>query len=177
MNKIEKRAWARIYRNRDLNYIESISGYRGGTHTDPKGYRCFLGANPTPEQLGRAVLDALGHSRWVLASPREGSTYPHGVDFDSEVYDQDRSAERYESWIKYALQNYGYNSRDLFFKEMRQCSVERIHESMIIAPSHHDRLEGWAGFRSDDERIVRIHCDCSPGEVGVALELAFSYCT
>jgi hypothetical protein len=177
MNEIIKGSWARAYCNDEFICVETVSGYRGGTHTDPRGKQLFLSVDTVDESLGSAVIDVLTYSRWVLAAPREGSLYPSGVEFDSNLYDLKQSNERYVAWTRSVMEQYGYKTKQELFKRMKNCSIEKKLGVITISPSHHEKLESWEGLGFDDPDLVRIPENSSLAEIGTALRLAFSRCT
>ena len=177
MTNIVRGFWARAYCNDDFLYIETVSGYRGGTHADPKGKQYFLKPDESEEKIGAAIVDSLEKSRWVLAVPREGSEYPETVEFDPDLYDYEKSMERYNLWVKDILIKYNYKNKRALFKKMKNCFIERKDGLITINPSHHVKLEAWDGFCMDDHRLVKIPDNSSNAEVGKALKVAFSHCT
>ncbi|MDX3995096.1 contact-dependent growth inhibition system immunity protein [Pseudomonas aeruginosa] len=63
------------------------------------------------------------------------------------------------------------------FKDMKNCSVELVKDTLIIQPSHHEKLEAWSGKGITESDYVVVSVNSSPGEVGAALRLAISRCT
>lgn len=60
---------------------------------------------------------------------------------------------------------------------MKNCSVELVKDTLIIQPSHHEKLEAWSGKGITESDYVVVSVNSSPGEVGAALRLAISRCT
>jgi len=118
------------------------------------------------------VLDALMHSRWVLAAPREGSTYPEGVEFDMSLYDYKAN---YPLWVNALMERYGYKNKRALFKNMKNVSIESKNGILTLIPTHHAKLEAWEGV-VEEARVV-IPATSSPEEIGAALRLALSRCT
>ena len=63
MTNIVRGFWASAYCNDDFLYIETVSGYRGGTHADPKGKQYFLKPDESKEKIGAAIVDSLEKNR------------------------------------------------------------------------------------------------------------------
>jgi hypothetical protein len=177
MNEVKKPSSASAYSNHEFVCIETMSGYHGGTHGDPKGAAHYLDSQASDEALGSAVLDAMSRSRFVLSSPRVGSVYPPELEFDAELYDPARVAERYDVWTNSLMQRYGYKTKQALFKNMHSCSIEAQGGRMTIRPSHHQSLEGWGRTKGDGIEDVVIPADSTPTEIGAALRLAFTRCT
>jgi hypothetical protein len=177
MNEVTKGSWANAYSNREFVCIETVSGYRGGTERDPKGAEHLLDSWASNEALGSALSDAMARSRFVLSSPRVGSVYPPGVEFDSDLYDPGKSAQRYEAWKKSLMERFGYKTNQALFKGMKNCSVERRGDLITITPMHHEQLEAWGRTKGDGIEDVVIPADSTPAEIGVALRLALGRCT
>ena len=149
MNEVIRGAWAFAKSNQDFSLIETVSGYRGAAALDPKGIQRFLAPDASDEELGLAVIDALAHSRWVLPAPRSGSSYPPEVEFDLELYDYKKVAERYAAWTKDLMARYGYKTKRALFKNMKSCAIERKGGTITIRPSHHEKLEAWDREKDD----------------------------
>jgi len=178
MNEIIKSKWARAYCNENIVYLETVSGYRGGTHADPKGKQYILKKEEAnSELLGSALLDVLNNSRWVLAAPRPGSIYPEGVEFDNELYSQENMSKHYTTWLKTLQDEYGYSSKKKLLKNMVNCHIFERDGIITIVPSHHSKLEEWQGFSLDHPDVVRIAENSKHTDLGDALCLALSRCT
>lgn len=158
--------------NADFICVETWSGYRGGNHGDPKGKQHLLSPDAHDLALGEAVQDALAHSRWVLPTRREGSSYPEGVEFDLSLSDY---KVNYPAWVNALMERYGYKTKRALFKGMKSVSIESKNGVMTFTPSHHAKLEGWEGI--GEEATVMIPAASSPEEIGAALRLALSRCT
>jgi hypothetical protein len=168
---------ANAYSTNEFFCIKTMSGYRGGTHGDPKGAQHVLDARANDFDLGSAVSDAMARSRFVLSSPRDGSIYPPNVQFDSELYDPEKIAARYEAWKISLMERFNYKTIRALFNGMKHCLVERRDGLIKLTPMHHESLEGWGRTKGDGLEDVVIPADSSPDEIGAALRLAFSRCT
>jgi hypothetical protein len=177
MNEVIRGYWAVALFNNDFIFVETYSGYRGGTDADPKGKAIFLAPDVNDETLGVAVLDAMTHSRFVLYAPREGSTYPPEIEFDTEIGVYKLSAERYLQWVKDVMARYRYKTRRKLFQDMKNCSIERKSGVITIMPSEHQKLEQWGRDTVDQFENVVIPDNSTAAEIGAALRLAFSRCT
>jgi hypothetical protein len=177
MNKTARDAWAQAICNRDFICVETYSGYGGGTNADPQGKQNFLTPDASDYALGDAVLDALAHSRLILAAPRAGSTYPPDIVFDPDFSDYKQIGERYAARTRVLMEHYGYKTRRALFKDMKNCYVKREGGTVTICPSHHEKLEAWGRTKGDGIEDVVLPADSPPGEIGAALRTAFSRCT
>lgn len=176
MNDVVKTAWADAGINNELVYVRTYSGYRS-SRADPRGVEHHAGADISDQALGEAVLDALAHSRFVLAQPREDVWIHPEATFDRDLYDPTLTTQRYEQWVGSMLERCGYKTRRALFKDMKKCSIERKEGQITIRPSHHEKLEFWSGKGIGESLYVTVPFASSPAEIGAALRLAFGRCT
>jgi hypothetical protein len=169
--------WAAAYCNSDFIYVQTYSGFRSGTHADPKGKEYFLRTDASDDELGCSILAALAASRFVLPAPRAGSIYSPEVEFDAELYDSKSSEEMQVGWIKKITEAYGYKTKRALFKDMRYCSVTHHEGTITIRPWHHEKLDSWSGEGFTFEDYLNIRSDSGPAVVGAALRSAFGKCT
>ena len=144
-----------------------------------EGAEHYLDSRADDEALGSAVLDAVARSRFVLGSPRVGSVYPSGLEFDSELYDPRKVTERYDAWKKSLMQRYGYGTPQALFRHLKSCTVEKREKLITMRPFRREGLEGWHSLSSisgHDPDVV-IPADSTSVEIGAALRLAISRCT
>jgi hypothetical protein len=168
-------SWANADCNGDFILVETVSGYRGPAHREPKGKQHFLALDSSDEQLGQAVIDALAYSRLVLPAPRTDVWIHPDTEFDMELYDYRQVVERLKAWNKDLMTRYGYKTKRALFKSMDHCGIERKGRKIAISPYRHIALQAWEPF--DESANVVIPADGSPAEIGSALRLAFSRCT
>lgn len=71
---------------------------------------------------------------------------------------------------------YGYKTAKSLFKNMKNCSIEKVDGEIKISPSRHEKLEAWARTKDDGIEDVVIPVVSSPREIGQALRTAFSRC-
>ena len=174
MSEVTRGYWAEVVCNNDFICVDTFSGYRGGDCRDPKGKQNLLPPDASDVALGEAVLDALAHSRWVLPAPREGSTYPAGVEFDMSMYDYKTN---YSVRVNALMERYGYKTKRALFKGMKRVGIANENGVITMRPSHHYRLEGWEAGDLTEEDYVVIPATSPPEEIGAALRLALSRCT
>lgn len=177
MNDVIPGAWTAVISNGDFICAETLSGYRSGTVRDPKGKQNFLDPEATDEALGIAVLDAMASSRFVVAEPRSDVWIHPEVEYDKDLFDHQKTAERYADWVKRLMERYGYKTKLNLFRKMKNCYVKRERDEIVICPSHHEKPEAWGRTKGDGIEDVIIPADSTPAEIGAALRLAFSRCT
>lgn len=122
--------WASAYFNGDFYVVVSNSGYRGCAR-DPHGYEGHISPNATEGELGKAVLEAVAHSRFLKLEEIE-------VFFNLE-----RTMSAYSAWVTSLLERYKYKSRRALFKNMALCNITVTAEEMEVAPMRHEKLEAW----------------------------------
>ena len=176
MNEVIRGTWASAIFNGDFICVETWSGYRGGSHADPKGSQIFLKPDASDEAIGLAVLAALVGSRWVLPAPRDGFVDPPGLEYDMDLYDYKLNIERYAAWTKSLMERFGYKTKRALFKNMENCAIDVTSGVMKIIPKRHVKLEAWEGLGPNNAGAVEISADSSPAEIGAALRLAFTRC-
>lgn len=176
MGDVVKTAWAEAGINEKFVFVRTYSGYRS-SRADPQGVECYAGLDVTDFDLGVAVLNALAHSRFVLAQPRTGVWMHPDVTFDEELYNLDATMERYKSWVGSLQEKYGYKTKRALFKCMKSCAIACKEGQITIRPRHHEKLELWTGKGIAESDFFSISTDSDPSVIGATLRLAFNRCT
>ena len=163
MNEWRRRKRASAVENGDFVCVETESGH-GSTAWDPEAKQHLLPPDVSDDELGQAVLDALAHSRHMSVE-------------EACVFLEYRAVKvRYDTWVAALMERYGYKTRRALFKSMKNCSAECVEGRITIAPTRHEKLEGWGREKDDGIEDVVIPADSPPAAVGAALRLAFSRC-
>ncbi|MEP6930603.1 MAG: contact-dependent growth inhibition system immunity protein [Flavobacterium sp.] len=163
--KPEKRSWVYVKSNDDFIFIETYSGY-WNCLPDPSGESFMLSHSSSNEEVGEAVLRGVSASR--IINPKH----------DPEFFDvMGRVVPQYNSWISEVMSQFGYKTKRAMFKDMKNCAIELVKNTVMIQPSHHEKLEAWSGKGITESDYVVIPSNSSPVEVGAALRLAISRCT
>ena len=118
--------------------------------------------NASDSELGQAVVDSLQKSRHLSIEEAE------------KVYAE--SSENYYKWVDRMKARFGYKTKQAMFKKMDSCDIELEEETIIIRPSHHERIECRIATKGGKADYVRVSADTPPEEIGSALRLAFSRC-
>ena len=156
------RTWRAVAKaNSDFIDLRTLSGYRTAVW-DLQGKHYQFSLSVSDEELGAAVIDVLESSRFLDA---QGATA-----LRSGVLDQ------YEQWVATTMRDYGYSNRQLMFRAMRSCGLERKGNTIIITPTRHEKLEGWSGDGIDPEDRVTIVAGQPVNEIGASLRAAFERC-
>jgi hypothetical protein len=177
MKDIVKGSWAEAMCNGDFICLITYSGYRGSYCLDPKGRQIFLTLDVDDEVLGQGMLDVLAGSRFVVPARRTDVWQHPDVEFDLDLYDYKKTADRYSEWVKALMLRFGYKTKRALFKDMKNCFVKNEGELLTVMPRHHEKLEAWGREKDDGIEDVVISADSTPAEIGAALRLAFSRCT
>lgn len=161
MNDLETKQGKRAnaVRNGEFICIETYSG-RGLLGRDPQGCRSILGPDADDHELGAALLNALGNSRFLSG------------DEARQFLDRDRTQQVYEGWVQEMTSLYGYKSRRDLFKKMVCCNVKLIDGAITLTPTSHPKLEAWEGL--GDEQNITIPGNSMAAEAGAALRLALN---
>ena len=154
-------ACAAVLANDRLVRIQSRSG-RTATAIDPNGAEHLLAPDADNEALGSALLDALQKSRVLdLEEAR--------IFFDPQRIARDQAA-----WIERLLSRYRFKSRRALFNGMKHCLVDVRGGNISIAPTYHEKSEGWAGMGPEFELVLPSKADAI--EVGAALREGLRRC-
>jgi hypothetical protein len=154
---------AAAFYNGDFFCVETESGH-GLLRPDPEGAQHLLPADASDESLGAAVLDALRRSRFLPVEEARA--------FLNHKKGQDDHDARTAALMK----RYGYRTKRFLFRNMMQCGIEEIGDSITVSPTCHDRLEEWGRKVSDEFEDVVIPANSHAVEVGTALRLGFTRC-
>jgi hypothetical protein len=171
---INKARWAAVKTNSKFICIETGSGYRNGRR-DPEGSQHLLGLDASDLELGRAVIDSLSKSRFIVAAPEDGVWIHPEATFDLAFYNYKKSGEHYQAWIDNLMARFGYRSRSALFKGMKSCLITDVEGQLTFEPMRHIKQEVWEGMRGEVESVV-IATNSSPDEIGAALLLALGRC-
>ncbi|MCB6183168.1 CdiI family contact-dependent growth inhibition immunity protein [Leeia sp. TBRC 13508] len=134
MNEVTRGYWAGVVCNADFICMDTFSGYRGGSNRDPKGKQYIFPPDASDLALGEALKDTLAHSRWVLPAPREGLTFPAGVEFDVSLGDY---KVNYPVWVSTLMELHGYKTKRALFKGMKNVGIESKNNVITFTPTHH----------------------------------------
>jgi len=164
MSEIIQKKWAAIYANEKFVCVQTCSGLRSTT-SDPAGKLIFLHASPVPQELGRALQEALSLSR--ILTPEE----------IGQFFDLAAVEKRYEDWVAVMMEKFGYSTRRDLFKKMKHCIVECSNRVISIRPTFHEKSEAWSGKGIDKTDHVLISETASSHDLGEGALLAISRCT
>jgi hypothetical protein len=151
--------------NADSIQIATQSGYRIAL-SDPEGSIFLLSVSSTDADLGIAIIGSLNASRFF-----------HPNDAPKGFFDiRGRVVPEYNKWVESIMAKYGYKTKKSLFRNMKNCSIERMDGKIIIKPSFHEKLETWSGNGISENGYVIIPESASPAEIGAGLRLALSRC-
>jgi len=153
--------WADIHQTEKFISVEPLSGYSRALRED-HGYVIYLAADATGDALGRALLEALGRSRFIW--PRD----------EPEFFKWQRYMRCYRNWQKDFMRRYGYKSKRDAYKNMDWCRAKRSEGKISIQPHKRDKPEYWADLPPD--RTVVIPATTDAAAAGAALRLALERC-
>ncbi|WP_083196088.1 contact-dependent growth inhibition system immunity protein [Pseudomonas sp. AU12215] len=165
MSKPDKRSFVYVKSNKDFTFLETYSGYWNFL-PDPEGKKYLLSPSASDGEIGSAIYEAVSVSRQV-----DPQSCPEFFDLMGRV------APEYAEWVNGLMKEFGYKTKRAMFKDMKSCAVELVGRSIVMQPSHHEKLEAWSekGISKDD--YVVVSADSSPDQIGFALRLALSRCT
>ncbi|WP_420998500.1 contact-dependent growth inhibition system immunity protein [Cupriavidus sp. 30B13] len=158
-----QKKWSSMYANEKFICIQTCSGLRGAA-SDPDGKLFFLNPEANPDEIGRALQDALSVSRTL--APEEVGPF-----FDLEIIEK-----RYEDWVDLMMKKFEYSSRKALFKKMSHCQVECVDGVIYIRPMFHEKLEAWSAKGVEKADHVVIEDSASSYAVGQGALVALSRC-
>jgi CDI immunity protein len=153
--------WADISRTERFISVQPLSGY-GMVQPEDDGYVIYLTPDATDDALGRALLEALGRSRFIW--PRD----------EPEFFKAERYMQCYRNWQKDFMQRYGYKTKRDAYKNWDWCPVRRSEGTISLQPHHRDKPEYFRDL--PPEKTVVIPATDHAETVGAALRLALDRC-
>lgn len=154
--------WAEISRTDRLISVEPLSGYRM-VQRDNECYAIYLPPDASDDALGRALLEALDRSRFIL--PRD----------EMEFFEAERYVRCYQNWQKDFMRRQGYKTKRELYKNMDWCRVERCEGTISIQPHKRDAQPEYFTYLPPDKNVV-IPATTDPVVAGAAVRLAFDRC-
>jgi hypothetical protein len=152
--------WADVSRTERFICVESLSGYRI-IQPEDDGYVLYLTPDANQDTLGRAVLDALGRSRFIFPP-------------DPAFSEAERYMKCYHDWQKDFMQRYGYKTKRDAYRNMDWCRVKRSEGKISIQPHQRDKPEYFRDLPA--ERTVVLPATDDAETIGAALRLALDRC-
>ena len=151
--------WADIHRTERFISAEPLSGY-SLVHRDDEGCIFYLSPEASADELGQALLEALGRSRFVL---------PRADPLQWEKY------ERHEqNWQKDFMRRYGYKTRREAYQTMDWVRTERSEGKVSFEPHKRGKPGHWISLTADERVVVPATMDAAVA--GAALRLALIRC-
>ncbi len=153
--------WADINRTDRFISVEPLSGYRMVQRED-EAYVICLAPDATDEELGRALLECLGKSRFIWPPD------------EPQFLEWQRYLQCYRNWQKDIMRRYGYKTKRDAYKNMDWCRAKRSEGKISIQPHKRDKPEYWRDLPPD--RTVVISATTDVAAAGAALRLALDRC-
>lgn len=123
------------------------------------------GIASTDNQLGAALRTALEHSR-LRARMLAQVALPE--------LDRRERRIRYLRWLLALMERHHCRSTRSFLLRMQCCRIVRDDEGILIVPSRHRRIDGWASLPR--ESVLALPPDSGNAELGAALREGFARC-
>jgi hypothetical protein len=164
MGDVVRRQFAAAYRQPLFVGVETWSGYRSAAF-DPQGPQHLLPPDASDEALGRAVLDALAHSRFFTVEELQ----------TGDFFNYENRNRIYTAWVDKLMSAYGLKTKRALFKDLDHCEITGLDGKISIAPKHHVKLEAWEEVPGVAD--LKIPANSPPQEIGAALRQAFALWT
>ncbi|ARN79849.1 contact-dependent growth inhibition system immunity protein [Methylocystis bryophila] len=158
---LPSRQCADIHRTERFISVEPLSGYSLIAREDD-GYVIYLAPDASDAELGRALLDALGRSRFIWPPD------------EPEFFKAERYMRCYRDWQQDIMSRYGYRTKREAYKSMEWCRAKRSEGRTSIYPHKRDKPEYWTDLPPD--RTVVIPETADAAMAGAALRLALDRC-
>lgn len=130
---------------------------------NPKATPYYLNIDSSFQKIGASILASLKES--------ENLTYEESLVLFPE------SKKFYDEWVQELAQKCGYKTKRATFQRMANIAIDKEGDTIILHPSHHDKLEGWgATFRGEADHI-HIPAASPPEKIGEAFWEALRRCT
>ena len=153
--------WADVHRTERFISIEPVSGYRRAP-PENEGYVIYLPADASDDLLGRALLETLERSRFILPAD------------EPEFFEWQRFTRCSRNWQNDFMKRYGYKTKRDAYKNMDWSRAERSEGKISIQPHKRDKPEYFTDLPPD--RTVVIPQTRDAAAAGAALRLALDRC-
>lgn len=111
--------------------MQTNSGYRLSV-IDLDGETIFLSCQVSPEELGRAIKDALAASQVI------------SLDEIAAYHDLSRAKEVSEAWKHQILERFKYKNESRTFKNMKYCLLQSLGGNIKFPPPVYKESAGLA---------------------------------
>lgn len=160
--------------------VMTRSGFRGGTNIDDKGKVLYLPPDAGDLALGKAMIEALAASRWVLDKPTPGHVYHSDVEFDPEFVSYIQEQKNEQEWGKAVRKPYKLASKRDVYVPMKRCDIAKKNGTITISCRAHVPSKNygdcWGFDKPENAPYVILPDTASAAEIGAGLRLAFSRC-
>ena len=154
--------WAVVYVTRTFVFIGARSGYRQN-YIDPDRYSAHFGVDVSDSVLGKAVLEALGRSRFL--DPTWNRKFFAGTTIKAN----------YSAWVDDLIKRYRFKAKKQLFDKMAFVLVTRQKGCLAFQPHRWAKPEYW--YDLDEDQDVVIPETKSADAVGAALRQALDRCS
>lgn len=172
--------WAEIRWHPDFLCIFTVSGFRAGTSIDEKKPEIYLDPDAIDEELGRAVMNAMAASRWLIPNPPPGNIFHPDVEVDAETSNFIKAQKREEEWGQQMRKRFTLPSKREVYVPLKRCDIAKKEGVITIRCRVHypDKNYGdcWGFDTNEHAPYVILPDTASAEEIGAGLKLAFSRC-
>jgi hypothetical protein len=172
--------WAEARWHPDFLCIATQSGFRSGQYIDEKGREIYLKSEVSNEDLGRAVLEAMAVSRWLISKLDPGEVFYPDVEIDAETSSFCNAAMRETEWDKRIRKIYKLKNKKEVYVPMKRCDItKKCGEIVIKCRAHYPESQNgdcWGFATPEMSPYVTFPDTSSSDEIGAGLRLAFSRC-
>lgn len=153
--------WAVVYVAKSFVYVGVRSGY-WQNYIDPGRYSAYFGVDVSGPVLGKAVLEALGRSRFL--DPTWNRAFFAGTTIKAN----------YSAWVAELMNRYGFKTKKQLFSEMAFILITRQKGRLAFQPHRWAKPEYWYDLEEDQDVVIAE--TKSAEAVGAALRQALDRC-
>lgn len=172
--------WTEARWHPDFLCIFTVSGFRGGTHIDEKRPEIYLAPDASDEELGRAIIDAMAVSRWLISNPDPGEIFHPDVVVDGETSNYIKGQKREQEWGQRMRKRFKLPSKRDVYVPLKRCDIEKKNGIIRICCRVHYPNKNYGdcwGFATPEMSPYVILPDtASAQDLGAGLRVAFSRC-
>ncbi|WP_367110490.1 contact-dependent growth inhibition system immunity protein [uncultured Psychrobacter sp.] len=123
----------------------------------------ILDIDCTDEQLGRAVLSALEHSKQI------------SIDEFSEGFNSGFFKEQYNKYIDSLMIRFGFKTKKQLFKKIKEVSISKIDDKFQLLSTHQNSLGSFSA--DNNSQTIVVEASTTPATLGKLTRDAYKECT
>jgi len=135
------------------------------SYAEPSASPQYLDPYADDESLGKAVREALSHSKRV------------SIDEFQNIFHSGIIQKNADERNALAMKEYGYKTKRAMWKKMDSCGVAVFDDRIEIQPTHQKSLDSYTANKTEGPFPLDIPTTASDAELGAVLREGFKRCT